>query len=67
MLIIRSWPCPKRDFILLYTALNLIACTMKNASGPMAEWKKVRDVFKRGGGCLQRNVHMTFLVDKIDI
>ena len=28
--------------------------------------KKVRDVFK-GGGDLQKNVHMTFLVDNIDM
>ena len=48
MLIIRSWPCPKRTIILLYTTLNLKACKINNASGTLTESKKVRDVFKGG-------------------
>ena len=71
MLIFRSWPCPKCTFIFLYTALNLKACTINNASGATAVSKEVRDVSKGGGGGgvggLQKNVHMTFLVDKIDM
>ena len=66
----QSWPCPKCTFVLLYTALNLKAC-LNNASEALAESKKVRDVSKGGGGGgmggLQKNVHMTFLVDKIDM
>ena len=50
MLIIRSWHCPKCAFILLYTALNLKACTINNASGASVESKKVRDVSKGGWG-----------------
>ena len=50
MLVIRSWPCPKCTFILLYTALNLKTCKINNASGAKAESKKVRDVSKGGGG-----------------
>ena len=46
MLIIRSWPCPKCTFILLYTALNLKAWGINNASGALAESKKVGDVPK---------------------
>ena len=48
MVIIRSWPCPKRTFILLYTALNLKACMINNALVASAESKKVRDVSKGG-------------------
>ena len=35
----------------------------------LAEWKKVRDVSKEGWGRggIQKNVHMTFLIDKIDM
>ena len=64
MLITRSWPCPKCTFIHLYT--------INNAPGASALSKKVRDVSKGGGGgggveSLQKNVHMTFLVGKIDM
>ena len=58
MLIIRSWPCPKCTFIILYTTLNLKACKIKNASGVSAESKKVRNVSKEGrGGVSQKNLH----------
>ena len=70
MLIIRCWPCPKYIFILLYTTLNPKACKITNASVASAESKKVRDVSKGGGGGgggPQKNGHMTFLVDKIDM
>ena len=71
MLIIRSWPCPMWTVILLYTTLNLKACKINDALGTSIESKKVRDVSKGGGGGggggLQGNVHMTFLVDKIDM
>ena len=50
MLIFRSWPCPKCTFIFLYTALNLKACTINNASGATAVSKEVRDVSKGGWG-----------------
>ena len=41
---------------------------MNNASEAFTELKKVRDVSKEGWGVgLQKNVHMTFLVDKIDM
>ena len=50
MLIIKSWPCPKCTFILLYTALSLKACTINNTSGPPAESRKARDVSKGEGG-----------------
>ena len=50
MLVIRSWPCPKCTFILLYIALDLKACTINNASGASTESKKVRDVSEGGGG-----------------
>ena len=51
MPIFRFWPCPKCTFILfLYTALNLKACTINNASGASVVSKKVRDVSKGGGG-----------------
>ena len=65
MPIIRSWHSPKCTFILLYTTLNLKACKINNASGVSTESKKVRDVSKGRG--LQKDVHMTFLVDKIDM
>ena len=68
MLIIRSWPCPKCTSILLYTALNLKACMINNAPGASAVSKKVRDVSNGGGeGGFQNNVHMMFLVDKINM
>ena len=51
-------------FILLYTTLNLKPCKINNATGASAKSKKMRDVSKGG---LQKNVHMTFLVDKIDM
>ena len=43
--------------------------TINNASGASAESKKLRDVSKGGwdGRDLHENVHMTFLVDKIDM
>ena len=34
---------------------------------PQACTKKARDVSKGGGGGLQKNVYLTFLVDKIDM
>ena len=40
---------------------------LNNASEASAESKKVRDVSKKGGGGPQKNVHMTFLVNKIDM
>ena len=47
-------------FILLYTTLNLKACKIN--------YQKKYVTFLRGvGGGLQKNVHMTFLVDKIDM
>ena len=51
MLIIRSWPCPKCTFILLYKILDPQACKINNASGTPAESKKkkMRDVSKGGG------------------
>ena len=70
MLIIRSWLCPKCTFTLLYTTLNLKDCKVNNATGASATSKKLRDVSKGGGGGvegLQKNIHMTFLVDKIDL
>ena len=52
---------PQVYFILLHTTLNLKACKINN--------KKKYVTFLRGGGGggLQKNVHMTFLVDKIDM
>ena len=50
MLIFRSLPCPKCTFELLYTALNLKACMINNASEATAVSKKVRDVSKGGWG-----------------
>ena len=68
MLIVRSWSCPNCTFMRLYTTLNPKACKINNVSGASAESKKVRDVSKGGGvGGSQKNVHMTFLVDKIDM
>ena len=67
MLTIKSWPCPKCTFIVLDTALNLKACTINNAAGASAVSKKVCDVSKGRWGDLHNNVHMTFLVDKIDM
>ena len=60
----QAWPYIKCTFVLLYTALNLKACTINNASGASAVSKKCVP-FLRGG--LQKNVRMTFLVDKIDM
>ena len=40
---------------------------INNATGAYAKSKKVRDVSKGGGGGFQKNVHMTFLEDKIDL
>ena len=65
MLTIRFWPCPKCTFIRLYTTLNLKACKINNASGASPSRKKCV-TFLRGGG-LQKDVHMKFLVDKIDM
>ena len=67
MLIIRSWLCPKCTFTLSYTTLNLKDCKINNATGASVKSKKVCDISKGGGGCLQKNVHMTFLVDKINL
>ena len=55
-------------FKLSYTSLSPLSLEEKinNASGASAVSKKVCDVSKGGGG-LQKNVHMTFLVDKIDM
>ena len=50
MLIIMSWPYPKCTFILLYTALNLKACMINNASGASAESKKCVTFLRGGGG-----------------
>ena len=41
--------------------------SINNASQALAELKKVCDVPKRGWRGLQKNVHMTFLVDKINM
>ena len=45
------------------------SCKIDNATGASAKSKKVRDFSNGGGwvGGLQKNVHMTFLVDKIDM
>ena len=50
--------CPKCTFILLYTTLNLKAYKIN--------YRKKCVTFLRGGWG-SRNVHMTFLVDKIDM
>ena len=47
MLIISPGLAPS---VLLYTALNLKACTINNASEASAEMKKVCDVSKGGWG-----------------
>ena len=50
---------PQVYFILFYTKLNFKACTINN--------RKKFVTFLRGGGGLQKNAHVTFLVDKIDM
>ena len=40
---------------------------INNALGASAKSKKVRNVKGWGGRGLQKNVHMTFPVDKIDL
>ena len=46
--------------------LNLKDCKINNAPGASAKSKKCV-TFLRGVGGLQKNVHMTFLMDKIDL
>ena len=58
MLIIKS-----RDFIIFVCSFPSFALPSRFS----AESKEVRYVSKRGGGGLQKNVHMTFLMDKIDM
>ena len=45
MLIIRSWPCPKCTFKLLYISLSPYAWKIHNASGARQS-QKVRDISK---------------------
>ena len=58
---------PQMYIYISYTTLNLKDCKINNATGASAKSKKVCDISKGGGGVLQKNVHMTFLVDKIDL
>ena len=48
---------PRCTFILLHTKLNLKACQINYR-------KKCVTFLRGGGGCLQKNVHMTFLLTK---
>ena len=50
-----------RDQIILFTEKRDIM-----PQGPR-QYRKKCVTFLRGGGGLQKNVHMTFLVDKIDM
>ena len=54
MLIVSSWLCPKCTFILLHTTLNLKVCKINVEKGG-------------GAGGLQKNIHMTFLVDNREL
>ena len=63
---------PQVYFYTFITTLNLKACKINNATGASAKSENVLDVSNGGGGGgggggLQKNVHMTFLVDKINI
>ena len=50
----QAWPYIKCTFVLLYTALNLKACTINNASGASAVSRKVRAVPKGRGSPEER-------------
>ena len=52
----------------VYTQRSILKAAKLAVPQGLSESKKMCDVFKvRWGGGLQKNVHMTFLVDKIDM